>query len=49
MEGGWDVFYVWYAWVDSPRYMVSMIQTAQNEAVEVDGLDEVTQETTYNE
>lgn len=29
--------------------MVSMIQTSQNEAVKVDGLDEVTQKTTYNE
>lgn len=29
--------------------MVSMIQTTKNEAVEVDGLDKVTQETTYNE
>lgn len=29
--------------------MVSMIQTTKNEAVEVHRLDEVTQETTYNE
>lgn len=29
--------------------MVSMIQTTKNEAVKVDGLNEVTQETTYNE
>lgn len=28
--------------------MVSMIQTTKNEAVKVDRLDEVTQETTYN-
>lgn len=28
--------------------MVSMIQTTKNEAVKVDGFDEVTQETTYN-
>lgn len=28
--------------------MVSMIQTTKNEAVKVDGLNEVTQETTYN-
>lgn len=28
--------------------MVSMIQTTKNEAVKVDGHDEVTQETTYN-